>query len=116
MAEIARMRDELVPEKEFEDRKRGMVASFALSLESPSAVLGNHITRWLYNLPVDYWDKYAERTMAVTREQVQASAKKYLEPSRLQIVAVGDATKVTDTLKAFGTVQQYDTNGNKIGG
>ncbi|HET9369805.1 MAG TPA: pitrilysin family protein [Vicinamibacterales bacterium] len=116
MAEIARMRDELVPEKEFEDRKRGMVASFALSLESPSAVLGNHITRWLYNLPVDYWDKYAERTMAVTREQVQASAKKYLDPARLQIVAVGDATKVADILKSFGTVQQYDTNGNKIGG
>jgi predicted Zn-dependent peptidase len=54
--------------------------------------------------------------MAVTREQVQASAKKYLDPSRLQIIAVGDATKITDTLKTFGTVQQYDTNGNKIGG
>ena len=57
MAEITRMRNEPVPAKEFEDRKRGMVASFALSLESPAAVLNNHVTRWLYKLPADYWDK-----------------------------------------------------------
>jgi zinc protease len=116
MAEIARMRNELVPEKEFEDRKRGMVASFALSLESASAVLGNHVTRWLYGLPVDYWDTLPQRTMAVTREQVQEAAKKYLAPDRLQIIAVGDAAKVSGALAKFGTVQQFDANGNRIGG
>jgi zinc protease len=116
MAEIARMRTELVAEKEFEDRKRGMVASFALSLESPAAVLGNHVTRWLYGLPADYWDTLPQRTMAVTRQQVQAAAQKYLAPERLQIVAVGDAAKVTTALGMFGTVQLYDTNGRRIGG
>ena len=48
VAEITRMRNDQVPSTEFEDRKRGMVASFALSLESPAAVLNNHVTRWLY--------------------------------------------------------------------
>ena len=33
--EIARLRDETIPAKEFQDKKRSMVASFALSLESP---------------------------------------------------------------------------------
>jgi zinc protease len=54
--------------------------------------------------------------MAVTQAQVQAAAKKYLDPGRLQIVAVGDATKIGGTLKAFGPVEMYDTNGNRIGG
>lgn len=116
MAEIARMRDELVPEKEFEDRKRGMVATYALSLESPAAVLNSHVTRWLFNLPVDYWDTLPARTMAVTRAEVQAAARKYLDPARLQIVAVGDAAKITGALSAYGAVQQYDSNGNRIGG
>ena len=111
VAEITRMRNEPVPTKEFEDRKRGMVASFALSLESPAAVLNNHVTRWLYKLPADYWDKYPDRVMAVTVADVQAAAKKYLDPARLQIVAVGDPTKVATILPQFGTVETFDTNG-----
>ncbi len=36
----------------------------------------------------DYWDRYPERITAVTQAQVQAAAKKYLDPARLHIVAV----------------------------
>jgi zinc protease len=114
VAEITRMRNEPVPTKELEDRKRGMVASFALSLESPAAVLNNYVTRWLYKLPADYWDRYPERVMAVTQADVQAAAKKYLDPSRLQMVVVGDAAKVESVLKQFGTVETFDTNGKPI--
>ncbi|MGE5833298.1 MAG: M16 family metallopeptidase [Acidobacteriota bacterium] len=114
MIQIARMRDEPVPEQEFQDKKRGMVASFALSLESPQAVLQNHITRWIYKLPADYWDKYPERVAAVTQAQVQDAAKKYLALERLQIIAVGDP-KIGESLKQFGTVETYDTEGKIIG-
>jgi zinc protease len=114
MIQIARMRDESVPDKEFQDKKRGMVASFALSLESPQAVLNNHITRWLYKLPADYWDRYPERVAAVTQAQVQEAAKKYLAQNRLQIVAVGDP-KIGETMKQFGTVETYDTEGKIVG-
>jgi zinc protease len=114
MIQIARMRDEPVPQKEFDDKKRGMVASFALSLESPQAVLQNHIQRWMYKLPADYWDKYPERVAAVTQAQVQEAARKYLSLGRLQIIAVGDP-KIGDTLKQFGTVETYDTEGKIVG-
>ncbi len=113
MAELARLRDELVATKEFDDKRRGIVASFALSLESAPAVLNLHLTRWLYGLPLDYWDTVPARTMAVTPAQVQAAARKYLDPSRLQIVAVGDPAKISDLLKKFGTVETYDANGVK---
>jgi len=116
MAEIKRIRDERVSEQEFRNAKRSMVAAFALSLESPGGILGNHMTRWLYGLPVDYWDKYPDRVMAVTEQQVQAAARKYLDPSRLQIVAVGEGGKIADVLKTFGIVETYDTEGRKIGG
>jgi predicted Zn-dependent peptidase len=113
MAEITRIRDEAVPAKEFEDRKRGMVASFALSLESPTAVLSNHLTRWLYKLPADYWDAYPALVMAVTTAQVQSAAKKHLDASRLHIVAVGDPSKA-DLFKTYGEVSIYDTNGKIV--
>jgi predicted Zn-dependent peptidase len=90
-----------------------MVAGIALSLESPQQVLTYYITRWRHRLPADYWDRYPERIGAVTQAQVQAAAKKYLDPSRLQIVAVGDA-KIADILKAHGAVEVFDTEGKRI--
>jgi zinc protease len=114
LAEIARMRTEPVPAREFEDRKRGMVASFALSLESPQAVLSSHMTRWLYRLPANYWDTYADRIMAVTPAQVLEKARQYLDPARMHLVAVGDPSKVAALMAQFGPVTTYDANGVRI--
>lgn len=114
MGEIARMRDDLVPAGDLEAAKRSMVAAFALSLESPQSIMGYHLTSWRYKLPADYWDTQPQRIMAVTAEQVQAAARTYLDPARLQIVAVGDAATVAAILAAHGTVVTYDTEGNII--
>jgi zinc protease len=114
LAEAAKMRDALVPDAEFKDAQRSMTASFALSLERPSEVLGLYVLRQLYNLPADYWDKYPDRINAITPAQVQAVARKYLDPTKLQIVAVGDATKIQAGLKKFGTVEMFDDEGKAI--
>ena len=95
------------------DKKRSLVASFALSLETPSAILSNYVTSRRFNLPADYWDKYPERLMAITKEQVQAAAAKYLDPARLQIVAVGDGAKIAEGLKQFGALEVYDPDGKR---
>ena len=116
LAEVSTMRDQLVPEKDLQIARRAMVASFALSLESPQQMLGYYTTRWLYKLPADYWDKYPERVMAVTSAQVQETSKKYLDPARLQIVAVGDASKIQPELGKYGTLEVYDTEGKRVGG
>ena len=39
-------------------------------------------------------------------------AQKYWAPGRLQIVAVGDATKITEILKKKGELEVYDADGN----
>lgn len=114
--EINLTRTQAVSAKELMDKKRSAVASFALSLESPSGIMNNYVTSYIYKLPADYWDKYPERVMAVTSAQVQAAAKKYLDASRLQIVAVGDGKKIGEGLKKFGSVAVYDTEGKPKSG
>jgi zinc protease len=111
--EIRQMRELRVPAKEFADAKRSIVAAFALTLESPQALLQNAITRWRYGLPADYWDRYAERIMAITDADAQAMAKKYLDPARLQIVAVGNEEAVARALRKLGPVEVYDADGRK---
>jgi predicted Zn-dependent peptidase len=112
LAEIAEMRDKPVPAEELEDGKRALVAGFALSLESPQRMLGYYTESWTYGLPADYWDTYPARISAVTAADAQAAARKYWDASRLQIVAVGDATKIAEVLRKKGQLEVYDVDGN----
>jgi zinc protease len=109
--EVRQLREIPVSDQELLDAKRSMVASFALSLESPAQLLNLYLTQWRYKLPADYWDRYGERVMAVTKEQVQATARQYLAQDRLQIVVVGDPAHVVEALKTLGPVEAYDENG-----
>jgi zinc protease len=114
LAELAEMRDTAVPADELEDAKRAIVAGFALSLESPQQMLSYYTDNWTYGLPADYWDTYPTRISAVTAADVQAVARKYWDPSRLQIVAVGDASKITEVMKKKGQLEVYDADGNPM--
>ncbi|MBM3726359.1 MAG: insulinase family protein [Acidobacteria bacterium] len=109
--EITRIRDQEVPESELEECKRSVVAKFALSLEDASDVLAYALTRKQYGLPADYWDTYADQVSRVTAEQVQRVAKRYLNPEAIQLVTVGDASKIRPVLEKYGTVEVFGTDG-----
>lgn len=111
--ELKRIRDERVPESELEERKRSEVASFALSLEQPSQLLSLAVTREIYGLPDDYWDTFPAKLMAVTAEDVQRVARKYMNPDTIQVVAVGDADKIRSILEKYGPLEMYDTQGER---
>jgi zinc protease len=114
LLEIARVREQPVPEWELQRQKRAMIAGFALTLESPTQMLGYHVTRWLQRLPIDYWDALPERIMAVTSAQVKGIAARYLDASRLQIVAVGERETIMDALAGMsGGYEVYDASGRK---
>ena len=112
--DIASMRDTPVPADELMDAKRAIVAGFALSLQTPEQVLNYYLDSWTYALPKDYWDTYPANVMAVTAAQAQAAARKYWDPSRLNIVAVGDGSKIKEALAKKGELEVYDADGKPI--
>jgi len=112
--ELKRIRDERVSPAELEDARRGLVGSFALSLERPETLLQNIITQKLYNLPADYWDTYPQKVASITEADVQRAAQKYVDLAHLQIVAVGDAAQIRDVLAKYGTVEVFDSAGNPV--
>ncbi|MEK6408987.1 MAG: pitrilysin family protein [Acidobacteriota bacterium] len=114
MYEIKRIRDEKVEPEEFDRAKRTIIGGFALQLESPPQLVNNIITQKLYGLPADYWDTYTLKIAAITPDDVQRVAKKYLDLGHLQIIAVGDASKIADMLKQYGTVEIYDSEGKPV--
>jgi len=112
--ELQRMRDQPVSEQELDDAKRAIVASFALSLESPDDLLNYALTRKIYSLPEDYWDAYPAKLMAVTAPDIQRVARKYIDPQTMQIIAVGDGSKIRTILEKYGPIERYDVQGKKL--
>jgi zinc protease len=105
LRELNRIRDEKVPEEELDAARRSVVAHFALSLESPQQVIGYAVARKAYNFPADYWDKYPAQIAAISADDVQRVARKYVNPATMQVVAVGDAGKIKTVLDKYGPVE-----------
>lgn len=111
LRELNRIREEKVPVPELEAAKRSVVSHFALSLESPQQLIGYAIIRKTYNFPLDYWDKYPEEIAAITADDVQRVAQKYINPATMQVVAVGDAAKIKPVMEKYGPVEWVDASG-----
>jgi predicted Zn-dependent peptidase len=114
LKEFRDIRDRPVPAEELEDARRALVANFALSTESPATALRNAVTIKEYGFPADYWDTYPEKIAAVTAADVQRVARKYIPVDNIQIVAVGDASKIRDVLSKFGPIEEWDSDGHRV--
>jgi zinc protease len=68
-----------------------------------------------YNLPANYADLQNKILKGMTKEQMTAMAKKYLDPSKMNILLVGDKAKILDGVKKLGyDVVELDADGNKV--
>lgn len=112
MAEFKRMRESKVTPVELENAKRAIIGRFALSLELPSTLLQNTFQKEIFRLPDDYWVTYPKNVAAVTTDDIQRVARKYINLEKLQIVAVGDAAKIEKDLKLYGPLTTYDASPN----
>lgn len=67
----------------------------------------------VYSLPPDEYRTRPDRLEKITANQVQAAARQYLNPARMQIVVVGDRKAIVEDLKALqvGPIQVIDKLG-----
>jgi zinc protease len=93
-AELKRIRTELVSEKELTDAKAYLTGSFPLRMDTSAKIAGMMTSVEIYNLGLDYPQKYPNLINAVTREDILRVAKKYLDPDRIIIVVLGDQEKI----------------------
>lgn len=114
MSELKRIRDEKVSVEELELMKSKMSGRFALSLERPQTVAAFALNTAMYKLPADYYQNYLQKIAAVTPEDIQKAAQKYIKPENAYIQVVGAASELKDKLSAFGTVKQYDIYGEEV--
>ncbi|TVQ43682.1 MAG: insulinase family protein [Saprospirales bacterium] len=109
--EMNRLVVEPVDEETLQLVKNFMNGSFARSLESPRTIANFALNIKRYNLPDDYYATYLERLEAVTVDDVQEMAKRYIKPDNAWIIAAGSLDEVAPKLAVFshtGEVEVFD--------
>jgi zinc protease len=100
LAELRRIREELVTEAELAAARDYLVGVFPLRFETPGAVVGSIGGLFIHGLPDDELARYRSRIEAVTVEDVRRAAEEHIDLERLAIVLVGDADAVMAELEA----------------
>jgi zinc protease len=95
LAEIARLRDEPVTGQELEDGQDYLTGVLPLRLETNEGIAGTLLDMDLYQLGDDYIIRYPDLIRAVTQEQIQAAARKYLDSEHYALVIVGPYEDLT---------------------
>ncbi|HWW82386.1 MAG TPA: pitrilysin family protein [Vicinamibacterales bacterium] len=69
-----------------------------------------------YSLPEDYFNTYTRKAMALTPDDANALARKYILPDHLVWVVVGDMSKVEAGVRELklGEVRKIDADGNAL--
>jgi zinc protease len=114
MAELNRIVKEKVTEEDLQSVKNKMTGTFAYTLQDPQTIARFAINTERYNLPADYYATYLKQIAAVTVDEIQAMAKKYIKPDNALILIVGDKA-VADKAASFSAdkkVSFYDLEGN----
>ncbi|WP_455387766.1 M16 family metallopeptidase [Petrachloros mirabilis] len=106
VANVDRMRTELVTDEELAEAKEAYVNSFVFSFTSPSAIVNRFIELEYDGLPKDFLQQLRARVIALTKEDLLAAAKKHFHPDRLTIVAVGPGETLPKLLSSFGEVKE----------
>ena len=106
VANMERMRTELVADNELAEAKEAYVNSFVFSFASPSAIIGRLISLEYDGLPKDFLQQLRARVIALTKEEILAASKKHFSPQRLTIVAVGSGEALPKVLSGFGDVKE----------
>lgn len=110
--EINNLVDNGITQEELDIARASMAGSFGRSLESPSTIANFALNTERYDLPKDYYATYLQKMNALTVEDVNKTAKNLIDPNKLYITAVGNASEIKDKLAQFGEVTMYDNMGD----
>jgi predicted Zn-dependent peptidase len=101
--EIVRLQGAPPTDVELGGIQRYLSGVFVLRNSSRGGILNNLVFVDFHGLGDDYLTGYVARVNAVTPEQVQAMAQKYINTSAMSLVVVGDPTVAKPQLSEFTT-------------
>ena len=115
--EFDRIRAEPVTSSELSLAISYLDGVFPIRFETTRAIASALASQAIYDLPADYYDTYRANIRAVTADDILRVAQRHFDPAKLQVVAVGDPSVISEPLAALGigdvtVTDPVDTLGN----
>lgn len=115
LSELRRIRTGDIDDRELDDVKNYLMGVFPATVQTASDIASRLVDMELYGLPEDYFDRYRENIAAVSKDEIERVARKYLDPERVLIVIVGNASQIREPLGTLGMpVHEMDIDGNML--
>jgi zinc protease len=108
LAEINRLKTDPPTPVELNKAKDQLLNSFVFHYDSPDKTLAEQVTLAFYGYPTDTLEKYKTGIEKVTAVDVTRVANKYIDASKLAIIAVGNEAEIKPALSTLGTVTNLD--------
>ncbi len=107
-----------VTAKELEYNKQSIIRRYPQGFETVSQIAGQLANLVVYDLPDTYFNEYIQKVQAVTLEDVNRVAQKYLQPEKMVILIVGDRKIIEPELRKIpdwgDKISYLDIEGNLI--
>jgi zinc protease len=105
--ELRRIRSEPVSAAELDRARSYLALGLPRRFETTSGIASQMAELETYGLPVDFYNHYVRRVMAVTAADVQRVAREHVRPEEAVVVVVGDLATIEQGLRALdlGPVQ-----------
>jgi predicted Zn-dependent peptidase len=116
LKELRRIRDEPVPAAELAKAKAYLTLGLPGDFETTRGAAARFRDLLVYGLPLDYYGQYIQQINAVSADDVQRVARRYIDPHHFDIVVVGDKSQIEAGIKALneGPIVYRDVWGQEI--
>jgi zinc protease len=104
-----------ITQAELDNNKLGIIRRYPSGFETIGQISGQLANLYTYGLPDTYFNDYVSKVNGVTIADVNRVANKYLDPSKMSIVIVGDRKTIEPKLKELGySITYMDADGNPV--
>ncbi|HLJ91480.1 MAG TPA: pitrilysin family protein [Candidatus Angelobacter sp.] len=116
-SELNALRNVPVPAGELQSTKESMGRALPGLFETTQQTARSIADLYVYGLPLDYFNRLPAQIEAVSSKALQEMAEKYLQPSAMIVVAVGDRKKIEPEIRKLNLapIEIRDLDGNLQG-
>jgi zinc protease len=97
----------ITPE-ELQRAKDSLLNSFIFRFDSKEKLLGEQMLLEFYGYPLDLLEQYPAKIKAITADDVNRVAKKYIHPDQVAVLVVGNPAQYDKPLSTLGEVKPLD--------
>ena len=94
--EINRLQNEAPSQEELQGIKNYESGLYVLQNSTPGGIIGQLNFLDVHNLPESFLVDQVKNINAVTPQEIQQMAKKYIQPAKMTLIVVGDKEKIKD--------------------